>query len=379
MAMTIKALPAKKYIEMFNENYEMIQNENYFFAVLPNEFDDFRQFSYVNGLNIATGGTHIDHITGEIVNRLRDTLIKKYKTIKPGDIRNKLMIVAVMKDFKDLKFDSQTKEKVTNSITEIKSYFGEIDFDTLAKKLLKNSAIIDPITEVYKLKEELKKRQDMKGLEKTKKKIKSEKYLPSIGVKKYLMIGEGASAISGLIPVLGRKEVGYYELKGVPLNAITASHDDFMKNKELTELFSIIRDEGYELIITATDQDLDGIHIRGLLIGFFDKMLPEFKGKIGMLNTPVIGVKKGNKIIRWSYNTSEDLKVKSGEDSHYYKGLGSWVEKDLKDVVQQDGLDKMIQMIDFDSDEIIQDWLAGENSDKRKDFIGANIFNIAKL
>jgi DNA gyrase/topoisomerase IV subunit B len=370
---------AKKFLELFNSEYILQETDDYFFAIMPNESDDFKHISFVNGLETARGGSHINYVMDNIVSRVRDVLVKKFKTLKPADVKNRLQLVLIAKNLKGAKWDGQTKESITNPPKDMSEYFKEIDFDTLAKKLLKNSAIIDPITEVYKLKEELKKRQEMKGLEKTKKKIKSEKYLPSIGVKKYLMIGEGASAISGLIPVLGRKEVGYYELKGVPLNAITASHDDFMKNKELTELFSIIRDEGYELIITATDQDLDGIHIRGLLIGFFDKMLPEFKGKIGMLNTPVIGVKKGNKIVRWSYNTSEDFKVKSGEESHYYKGLGSWVEKDLKDVVQQDGLDKMIQMIDFDSDEIIQDWLAGDNSDKRKDFIGANIFNIAKL
>jgi len=369
----------KKFLDLFNKEFIIQETDEYFFAVMPNESDDFKHVSFVNGLETARGGSHIDFVMDNIVSKVRETLIKKFKTIKPADIKNRLQLVLIAKNLKGAKWDGQTKESITNPPKEMSVYFKETDFDTLSKKLLKIPALVDPITEVYKLKEELKKRQEMKGLEKTKKKIKSEKYLPSIGTRKFLMIGEGASAISGLIPVLGRKEVGYYELKGVPLNALTASQSDFVNNKELSELFSIVRDEGYEKIIVATDQDLDGIHIRGLLIGFFEKYLQEFKGRIGMLNTPVIGVKKMNRIIRWSYNTSDDLNVKANEESHYYKGLGSWVEQDLKDVVQKDGLDKMIQMINFNSDEIIQDWLAQENSDKRKDYIGNNIFNIAKL
>lgn len=377
--MIVKALPPKKYLEMFNDTFELFQSDNYFFAIMPNEFDDFRQFSYVNGLNIADGGTHIDFIMNEVVSRIRDNLIKKFKLIKPGDIRNKLMVVAIMRDFKDLKFSSQTKETVTNSMPEIKQYFSEVNFDALVKKILKTPGIIDPITEVYKLKEELKKRQEMKGLEKTVKKIKSEKYLPSISTKKYLLLVEGASALGGLSPVLGRKECGYYELKGKPLNAYSANHSKFIANKELSELYKIIQNENYQYIIYATDQDLDGYHIRGLLTGFFFKYLPELKGRIGILDTPVIGIKKNNKLVRWNYSLNDEIVLKAGETSKYFKGLGSHKEADLKHVVNTDGLEKMIKILEWDDDSIIDDWLSDSTSDKRKEYIQANEFSINKL
>lgn len=377
--MIIKALPPKKYIEMFSEHFEMVQKDNFFFAITPNEFDDFRQFSYVNGLNIISGGTHIDYISSEIVNRLRDTLVKKYKTIKPGDIKNKLMVVCVMRDFKDLKFDSQTKEKVTNSITEIKSYFGDIDFDTVCKKILKTPEIIDPITEVYKIKEELKKRQEMKGLEKVVKKIRSEKYTPAIKHKKYLVLVEGASAFGGLSPVLGRSEFGYYELKGKPLNAWEVTQSKFAENEELADLYRIIKQEGYEYILYGTDADLDGSHIRGLLNGFIYKYLPEYKSKLGIFQTPVIAAKKNNKLVSWTYDMTEDFKIPSGCTGKYYKGLGSWLEVDLKEVIAKDGIQNMIEMIEVGDDDIIDLWLNKSRSDDRKIEIMKCDFSIVKL
>lgn len=369
----------KKYVSLFNESSEIYETEDYRFAILPNDEDDFRQFSYVNGLKIPDGGTHIDIISNNIVTRLRDKLLKKYKTIKPGDIKNKLMIVAFLKNVKNTKFNSQSKEKITNGAAEINEYFGEIPYDNIVNKIFKNSAIIDPITEVYRIKEEFKKRQELKDLNKTVKKIKSDKYLPSIGVKKYLLLVEGESALGGLSPVLGRKECGYYTLKGKPLNAYSAPQSKFTQNTELSELYKIIQNEGYQYVIYATDQDLDGYHIRGLLTGFFIKYLPELKGKIGMLNTPVIGVKKNNKLVNWFYSLNDEVKLKSGETSKYYKGLGSHKEADLKYIVEQDGLQKMINLFEWDNDEIIDDWLSDSKSDKRKEYIQANEFNIAKL
>ena len=369
----------KKYVSLFNDDSEIYETDDYKFAILPNAEDDFRQFSYVNGLKIPDGGTHIDIISYQVVARIRDKLARKFKTIKPGDIKNKLMVICFMKNVKNTKFNSQSKEKITNGAAEINQYFGDIPWEQIANKVARNKAIIDPITEVYRIKEEFKKRQELKGLQKTVKKIKSDKYLPSIGVKKYLLLVEGESALGGLSPVLGRKECGYYTLKGKPLNAYSAPQAKFTQNKELSELYKIIQNEEYEYIVYATDQDLDGFHIRGLLTGFFVRYMPELKGKIGMLQTPVIGVKKVNKLTRWMYSLSDEVNLKAGEQSKYYKGLGSWKESDLKEIVAKDGVSKMIDVVEFDNDEIIDDWLSDKKADTRKEYILANDFSIAKL
>ena len=187
---TININSFKKYVSLFGENPEIYETEKYCFAVLHNENDDFRQFSYVDGLKINDGGTHIDIISLNIVNRIREKLVKKFKSIKPGDIRNKLFIIAFLKEFPNPKFNSQSKEKITNSNAEMTNYLGDIDYENFVKKILKNKDIIDPITEVYKIKEELKRRQEMKSLN-APKKIKNDKYLPAIGESKYLLIVEG--------------------------------------------------------------------------------------------------------------------------------------------------------------------------------------------
>lgn len=187
------------------------------------------------------------------------------------------------------------------------------------------------------------------------------------------------SAVGGLAPVLGRKECGYYELKGKPLNAYSAPVSKFTANIELSDLYKIIKNEGYEYVVYATDQDLDGYHIRGLLTGFFTKYLAELKGNIGILNTPVIAIKKANKLQRWFYNLNDDTQLKQGETSKYFKGLGSHDTADLKYIIEKDGINKMIQILEWDDDEIIDDWLSDTKADKRKEYISQNEFSINKL
>ena len=135
---------------------------------------------------------------------------------------------------------------------------------------------------------------------------------------------------------------------------------------------------GFEKIVFATDQDLDGFHIRGLLSGFIHKYLPEFKDKIGMLQTPVIVISKNGKIKTWMYNLNDNVDIENGDIPDYKKGLGSWDVEDLKYIISKDGVDKMIQHIDFSNcDEIIDEWL-GDDSQPRKKYIINNDFNIAK-
>ena len=377
----IKARNFKEYVKLFGiDTCEIVEERNISIAIMPNELDTFEFVHYINGLNVFQGGKPLEWVMKNVTQGILDKVVKKYPNIKAGDIRNKLFAVAVFSNMINPRFEDQIKSICSNTYTDFASQIDVPDWDKFASKILKNSAIIDPITEVYKIKEELKKRQELKGLEKGKKKIKSEKYLPSIQNKKYLIVCEGASASGGLIPVLGRKECGFYELKGKPLNAITASHDKFKANKELTELYQIVKNEGYEYIIIASDADLDGIHIRGLMMGFVSKMLPERMKGFGILNTPVIIVKKAGKIVRWHYDLDEDIKVGSGETSKYLKGLGSHNEADLKYIIAQEGLEKMIDMIDFSTESnILMEWLSDDTSDKRKEYILENDFSIAQL
>ena len=372
----IKTKNFKDFIKLFNENFEIYENENVKIALIPNDSDDFKQFSYVNGLKIKDGGTHCDCIMKNVVNIIRDKISKKYKNIKPGDIRNKLTLITFISNFPSPKFNSQTKEKLTNSDSEFNN-FANIDY-SFVNKILKNNAFIDPIIEIYKIKEEYENRKALKSVEKVKK-IKSERYIRGVGDTKYLILTEGLSSLGGISKVLGNKNINYYVLRGKPLNAWEISHQKFASNKELSELYQIIKSDEFSRIIVASDQDLDGIHINSLLIAFIEKYLPEYKDRLYRLNTPVKANKKNNKLTSWVYDLNEELPIKSGESQAYYKGLGTWPKEDLEQVIETDGLEKMLMKFEFDSKDIIDDFMSDKKSDVRKEYILNNEFSIAKI
>lgn len=374
---------AKEYIKMFHENATMWNGDNYTVALFPNDTDDFKFFAYTNGLANTKAGSNITYFLDRVTIPLVDRLKKKYPSIKHGDIKNKVSMVVFFRGFKAPKFDGQSKEQFTSPQSKITEFLGKIDYSLWVNAVARNKAITEPIVEVYRIKQEFERRKELKSLEKPKKKITSEKYTPSIGSRKYLMVCEGASASGGLIPTLGREGIGYYELKGVPLNAYTATQQKFTDNPELSMLYQIIKNEGYEYVIYATDQDLDGFKIRGLLTGFFYRYLPDYlsKGKCGILNTPIMASRGKGTLLDWVYKLNEKDKLSGAKDIKYYKGLGSWTIPELKAVIKKDGLSKMIDLFEMDEEapESVDAWLNSKRPDDRKEFLRNNHFDIVKL
>ena len=135
----IKTISENNFISMFNESYELIKSEKYFVAITPNDSDDFKFFTYVNGLYMQQGGQHITYLMNEITSRMKEKIVKKYPNIKPGDIRNKMRLIVFFNEFPNPKFNSQTKEILTNSTQEIRDYVGEIDLEKFCNQLYKNA------------------------------------------------------------------------------------------------------------------------------------------------------------------------------------------------------------------------------------------------
>ena len=251
--------------------------------------------------------------------------------MKPADIKNKMFIISVLNNFIDAKYDSQTKEKMTNSQKEVSEYF-QIDLDSLANKVFKHQELIGNITDYFKIKEEFKKRQELKGLEKPQKRIKSDKYTPPIGEEKYLLLCEGYSAVSGLVSCLGRKGIGYYELKGKVMNVCGTK--SISENKELSDLYKILKNSSYEKIIITSDADLDGNHITSLLINFFVHYFNDIIDKLYRLNTPIAVGITNKKMVDWCYNF-KDIEQIQGHEIKYMKGLGSWTRELLDTVIKE--------------------------------------------
>ena len=386
----LKFQKTEKYLDAFADTYCYFEdpNDKFVIAVTPNATDDFKQCSYVNGLGMVAGN-HIDVINNEIINRLREHKVFKKYPITPGDIRNKIQLIVVMRKFPAMEFDSQSKERLTNAHSIIKQYFNTIDWDDLVKNIAKNEAIVDPILMSYRLKEELKNRLALKNMEKTdNKEVRCEKYYPSIGEKKYIMICEGDSASSSLISALGRNIIGYFASRGVPLNAYVANITKFTANKELTNLVKILgmslkKDANqyltYKNVVIATDADADGAKISTLYIGFFQRYAPVlFKEKrIKKLRTPIITFNSNkNEVVKFFFKLSEYNEflekngVPKGCSTKYYKGLGSWTKEKLQKLVKEHGLEYFIEDVEPDetSDKLIDDWIGDtfENCESRK-------------
>lgn len=383
------AVNDKKFLGMFSESIESVQFGKGFIGIYPNAYDDFKFLTYVDGMYMARGGNHVEYIINSIVNPIREKLAKKYKTIKPADIRNKMTLVCFMREFPNPKFDSQTKDTLTNSAGEITSYLnGQVDFELFAKKILKNDAIINPIVDMFKLKEELKARQELKAAKKIK--VKSDKYMaPSAGTgNKRLFLCEGQSAQSSLCSCLGRDGNAYYCLRGLPINCLENSIQKIAANQEFKDVMNILgldisKDNAaakaisFDKIVIATDQDLDGIHLSSMLIGWFRKFAPNLfnEGRVCKLQTPLVIIKDNKDNIKdyfFDLDAFKDWEKKNQGTKlkiQYQKGLGSIERSDMDWLMEnKGGVDQFIYELNADVQGFsnVDLWLTGDSAPRKE-------------
>ena len=389
----------KAFLNLFSKNITFQVFDRGFIGVYPNETDEFNFFTYVDGLALNRGGSHIDYIVEKLVTPVREKLVKKFKNIKPADVKNKLSMVVFLRDFPNLKFDSQTKETLTNLPSEITKYFGDsVDWEKLAKNILKNEYILDPIVETFKLKEEVKERVALKQAGKSKVKISVDKYIKPIGGNDYLFVCEGLSARGSVSAALGRNGFGYYASRGVGINAYDATSAQLLKNQEFSDIITILglditnpkeQSLNFKKFIITSDQDLDGIHITDIYIGWFVKFAPWMfnKGIICRLNTPLAIVfkdKSMTKIHKMFFDLPSFKKFESENDVskfgvQYYKGLGTF-PKDMfiKLFKENGGVEQFIQTLRLDDvgKSYVDSWLNGDKADERKRLISDYTFDI---
>ena len=383
-------IKAKDIASMFPQPAVVLNEPNVYICIYPSE--EPYNLTYVNGLYMRRGGTQIDYILNKVITDIREKVSKKYKAIKPADIKNRLGIVCFFKGFPNCEFDSQTKETLTNSVGDITSYFQreQIDLDKFTAKILKQKEIIDNITEMFRLKEELAEKKELAKLSKVKKEIDSEKYYPPIGktAKKYLMITEGFSAFSGMSPILGRKEIGYYMLKGKILNVLGEKPSTFMANQEINDLVNILGIDianpdtpmTYDKVVILTDADADGNAIAGLVLTLFNRIAPNIikQGRVCRLETPLLIGSKGENIEEYYFTLPDKSKMKKNLEYFYLKGLGSWTKNRFNQILEYEGgLEKLMvsYTLDDKTDESINKWF-GKESDGRKDALRGKEFHI---
>ena len=390
-------ISGKNFAKMFSDDAIIETVPGATICVFPNEYDEFKFYANVNGIDTVRGGTHVDFVASEICSRVKEKLVKKYKTIKPGDVKNKISLVVFLTGFSNPEFDSQTKESLANSVSSVSRHFGnKIDFESLAKQILKSEAIINPIVETFKIKEELKARSTLKQAKRAK--VKSDKYFPGFGEKKYLFLVEGLSAAGGLMKCLGRDKKYYYALRGLALNVFDSSIQKIAANQEVKDVMSILdldlskddkpKEIEFEKIVIATDNDLDGAHISSMLLGWWKRLAPNLfkEHKICKLNTPLVIIKnKRGDIKTWFYTLNEFKKWETTNTDKtlsiiYLKGLGSLEVSDLDYIISKTGFDSLIDEFELDetSDKLFEEWL-GSDAEPRKKYLKEYTFDVDSI
>lgn len=394
----------RAFLNLFSKHITFQTFDRGFIGIYPNDSDEFNFFTYVDGLALTRGGSHIDYIVDKVVGPVREKLTKKYKTIKPADIKNRLSMVVFLRDFPNLKFDSQTKETLTNLPSEITKYFGDsIDWEKLAKTILKNEYILDPIVETFKLKEEVKERVALKQAGRSKVKIDATKYIsPTGNDKKYFIIAEGFSAATGISQALGRKGMGYYAGRGVPLNVWDCKVSQMLSNKEFSDITTLLGIDpskndnkflNFDKIVLANDSDIDGLHIQMIYLGWWMKFGKELFNmhKIARLRTPLVILwadQKMTKIFKAFYTLDEYKAYEANHDiskykKNYFKGLGSWSPEQFQHLfdLAPNGIENFLEYFSLDEKDVVlvDDWLNSDKTDIRKQYLREYNLDIEKV
>jgi DNA topoisomerase-2 len=372
-------------------------NERWHIAVADTPSDKMFSMSFVNGIWTSKGGTHIDAVTNQVVTHIVEHLETKKKVkVKPSLVKDHLAVF-VTAMIENPSFTSQTKESLTTRSNAFGSSY-KLSDDAL-KKIVTKLAIVPRILEAQAAK-------DTKENSKTDGKKQSRIMgIPKLddatqagtkeSAKCTLILTEGdsakAMALSGLSQEQ-RKFFGVYPLKGKILNVKDTSDSKVEQTKEIAELKKIIgltsgkkytdiKDLRYGSVMIMTDQDLDGSHIRGLLINLFHELWHELIAIPGFLTymaTPIVkahrarGGAKGDVESRMFYSQYEYEQWRAGEGSKgwkvkYYKGLGTSTRDEAKDYFSK------VNAVRFDyddkSDKSIDLAFNKQRADDRKEWL----------
>jgi len=340
--------------KLFNETIVQKVGKNdivWEYVVAPAE--RFDQVSFVNGNSTYAGGKHVDHIMYQITNRIKTLLEtkKKLKDVKPVFIKERIFLF-LRSTVINPTFSSQTKEFLT---TAVKDFRCKIEVsDKFIDKLWKSS-IIDEIVQFCKLKESMDLAKTTDG------KKKNKIYIPKLedalwaGTAKSdqctLILTEGDSAKTFAMwgrSVAGPERLGIMPLKGKVINVRDATIQQLMNNEEINNLKQIIglkqgkdykdtSDLRYGKVLLLTDSDVDGSHIKGLLINFIHAQWPSLVKLpfIQTLKTPIVKAMRGKQVIEFFTQQDyehwrETTQNAKNYNIKYFKGLGTSTKEDAK-------------------------------------------------
>ncbi|WP_435139477.1 DNA topoisomerase IV subunit B [Formosa sp. A9] len=355
--------------------------------------------SFVNGQNTTQGGTHLAAFREALVKTVREFYGKNYDA---SDIRKSVVSAIAIKVMEPV-FESQTKTKLGSTdmggdLPTVRTYVNDFVKTYLDNYLHKNPDSADKIQR--KILQAERERKELSGIRKLAKDrakkaslhnkklrdcrvhfgdTKNERNLEST-----LFITEGDSASGSITKSRDVNTQAVFSLRGKPLNSYGMSKKIVYENEEFNLLQAALNieesmeDLRYNNIVIATDADVDGMHIRLLLITFFLQFFPELikEGHLYILQTPLFRVRNKKKTI-YCYseieriNAIEELKPKP--EITRFKGLGEISPDEFKHFI---GDDIRLEPVMLDKDMSIEELLEfymGKNTPSRQKFIINNL------
>jgi len=350
-------------------------------------------FSFVNGQYTQDGGTHLSAFREGILKGVNDYAKKNFQGV---DVREGIVGTILIK-LKDPVFESQTKNKLSNIdirgsiVQEVK----EAVQNLLYKYPETGKKIVDRIFFNEKLRKELA-AVKKEAKEKQKKisfkipKLRDSKYHYGDGSKEgaesMIFLTEGESASASIVMTRDPLAQAVFSLRGKPLNVHGMKIDQLYKNEEMYNLMSALNIEDdianlrYNKVILATDADVDGMHIRNLLITFF---LTYFEGLVSsghlfILETPLFKVRNKEKTI-YCYSQEEkeqaSKELKKGLEITRFKGLGEISPDEFQQFIAKDIRLLPVTIENLSDIKPTLEFYMGKNTPERKKFIMHNLVN----
>jgi len=355
--------------------------------------------SFVNGQNTTQGGTHLLAFREGLVKTIREFYGKTYDS---SDIRKSIVSAVSIKVMEPV-FESQTKTKLGSTdmggdLPTVRTYVNDFLKNSLDNYLHKNPNIAESIQR--KILQAEKERKELSGIRKlardrAKKASIHNKKLRDCRIhlgdlkndrrlESTLFITEGDSASGSITKSRDVNTQAVFSLKGKPLNSYGLTKKIVYENEEFNLLQAALNIEEsieylrYNNVVIATDADVDGMHIRLLLITFFLQFFPELikQGHIYILQTPLFRVRNKKETI-YCYSEEERIdaitKLKSNPEITRFKGLGEISPNEFKHFIGDNIRLDPIMLDEVMSIEDLLSFYMGKNTPDRQNFIIENL------
>lgn len=363
------------------------------FAFLHTQSYGESYFSFVNGQYTVDGGTHLSAFREGILKGVNEFAKKNFQGV---DVREGI-VGAILVKVKEPVFESQTKNKLSN--TELRAPIVQEVKDAVTDLLYKNPSTANQLIERIVFNEKLRRELAAVKKEAKEKQKKISFKIPKLRDCKYhlqdqseysektmIFLTEGDSASASIVASRDPLTQAVFSLRGKPLNVHGMKLDQLYKNEEMFNLMSALNIEDdiaslrYQKVILSTDADVDGLHIRNLLMTFF---LTYFEGLVlnghlYILETPLFKVRNKDKTLYCYSEQERDQAIdelKKGVEVTRFKGLGEISPSEFKQFIGKEMRLIPVTIHSLSDIKPTLEFYMGKNTPERKMFIMRNLIN----